>query len=722
MRLAVDTGGTFTDLLVEDDAQVLHMFKASTTPADPMCGVMDALALASTHFGMSLQGLLARCSMFIYGTTHALNAVVTGNTARTAFLTSAGHPDVLTLREGGRADAFDFTVASPAPYVPRALTWEIPGRMLADGQEHAPFDDAVVLRIVDQMRDRQVEAVAVCLLWSIVNPAHERRLGALLADHLPGVPYTLSHELNPALREYRRASSTCIDASLKPMMTAYLETLSRRLTDNGFTGRTLVVTSQGSVMDSADVARAPIYLINSGPSMAPVSGRHFALADEGTDTVIVADTGGTTYDVSLVRKGEIPWTRDSWIGLPFRGHLSGFASVDVVSVGAGGGSIAWVDHGGMLHVGPQSAGSQPGPACYGRGGTLPTVTDASVVLGHLDPDFFLGGTMQLDREAARRAIQDHVAGPLSLGMEQAASAILQLATEAMVQAILDTSVAQGVDPAGAVLIGGGGAAGLNSVLIARRLGSRRLLIPQVGAALSAAGALLSDLSARFQSMVYARSGDFAYDKVNAALADLEARCRAFIARQGDAVSAPTLTFWAEARYVEQAWEVQVVLPSPRIDGPEALAAVLEAFHAAHETLFAVRDEGSEVEIVGWGATVACPVTGASRQVLPSGAPASEGRSDARDAIGSVASGALGASGAEGAGGARPVGAGRTRKAWFDALGHVDAEVHRFETLSPTHIVHGPALIESSFTTVVLHPGASAQRRPSGSLAITPGSA
>lgn len=691
MRLAVDTGGTFTDLLVEDDMQALHMFKASTTPDDPMCGVMDALSLASTHLGMSLPTLLGRCSMFIYGTTHALNAVVTGNTARTAFLTSAGHPDVLTLREGGRADAFDFTVASPAPYVPRALTWEVPGRMLADGTEFAPFDDAAVLRIIEEMRAQKIEAVAVCLLWSIVNPAHEQRLGDLLAQHLPGVPYTLSHALNPALREYRRASSTCIDASLKPMMTAYLETLSRRLTDSGFTGRTLVVTSQGSVMDSADVARAPIYLINSGPSMAPVSGRHFAMADEGTDTVIVADTGGTTYDVSLVRKGEIPWTRDSWIGLPYRGHLSGFASVDVVSVGAGGGSIAWVDAGGMLHVGPQSAGSQPGPACYGRGGTLPTVTDASVVLGHLDPDFFLGGTMQLDADAARRAIQEHVAGPLSLGCEEAASAILQLATEAMVQAILDTSVTQGVDPVGAVLIGGGGAAGLNSVLIARRLGSKRLLIPQVGAALSAAGALLSDLSARFQSMVYARSGDFAYEKVNAALADLEAKCQDFIARQGDAVSSPTLTFWAEARYAEQAWEVQVMLPSARIDGPAALAVVLEAFHAAHEMLFAVRDEGSEVEVVGWGATVACQVKGASRQLLPNAAlPAT--------------------------------GAPRTRKAWFDPVGHVDADIHRFETLAPGHVVHGPALIESSFTTVVLHPGASAERRPSGSLAITPGAA
>lgn len=688
MRLAVDTGGTFTDLLVEDDDSVLHMFKASTTTSDPMVGVMDALTLAADSFGIGLGELLRRCTMFIYGTTHALNAVVTGNTARTAFLTTRGHPDVLSLREGGRAEAFNFTVASPEPYVPRSLTWEIAGRIVADGGELVPFDDEQAVLVIDAMRARKVEAVAVCLLWSIVNPAHELRMAQLLDEHMPGVPYTLSHRLNPTLREYRRASSTCIDASLKPTMASYLTTLSQRLTDGGFTGRTLVVTSQGSVMDSADVAAAPIYLINSGPSMAPVSGRHFSMVDEDTDTVIVADTGGTTYDVSLVRRGEIPWTRDSWIGLPYRGHLSGFASVDVTSVGAGGGSIAWVDEGGMLHVGPQSAGSQPGPACYGRGGTLPTVTDASVVLGHLDPAFFLGGTMHLDRAAAMRAIDEHVAKPLSLSLEVAATAILQLATESMVQAILDTSVNQGIDPGSAVLIGGGGAAGLNSVLIARRLGSPRLLIPQVGAALSAAGALISDLSARFQTMLFARSGAFDFAGVNAALADLEGRCRQFIEHQGDEIDHHTITLWAEARYAEQAWEVQLALPTCRIHGADDLQRLVDAFHVAHETLFAIRDEGSEVEVVGWGATVACTVRGATKQLK-------------QKAIATATSST-------------------SRQAYFDGHGYVDTAVYRFESLEVGRELAGPALIESSFTTVVLHPGATAQRRVSGSLAITPG--
>lgn len=689
MRLAVDTGGTFTDLIVEDAAGELHMFKASTTPGDPIRGVIDALAVASGKFGISLREMLGRSSMFIYGTTHALNAVLTGNTARTAFLTTAGHPDVLTLREGGRADAFNFTVASPDPYVPRSLTWEIGGRMLANGCEYEPLDEAGVMAAIADMRAREVEAVGVCLLWSIANAAHELRIGELLERHLPSVPFTLSHQLNPALREYRRASSACIDASLKPMMAAYMATLSQRLAQAGFTGRTLVVTSQGGVMDAAEAAAAPIYLVNSGPSMAPVSGRYFAQADEQTDTAIIADTGGTTYDVSLVRRGAIPWTRESWIGLPYLGHMTGFASVDVTSVGAGGGSLAWVDDAGMLHVGPQSAGAEPGPACYGRGGEQPTVTDASVVLGHLDPDFFLGGVMKLDRAAARRAIERYVAQPLSLSVEEAAAAIIEIATENMVQAILDISVNQGIDPGAAILIGGGGAAGLNSVLIARRLQSPRLLIPQVGAALSAAGAVISDLSTRFQALLFTRSDSFDYAGVSAVLAGLERQCRGFIERQGRDSDSHAIELWVEARYAEQVWEITVPLPSPRIATAHDLAALVEDFHRKHLELFAVRDEVAALELVAWGATVTCRVRGAAQGLQLRKPPALH---------------------------AAP----SSRPAYFSGHGFVETAVHRFEALEVGARIAGPAIVESSFTTIVLQPGAIAERRASGSLAISPG--
>ncbi|MBZ9772210.1 hydantoinase/oxoprolinase family protein [Mesorhizobium sp. CO1-1-8] len=272
--------------------------------------------------------------------------------------------------------------------------------------------------------------------------------------------------------------------------------LERRVKDAGFNGRTLVVTSQAGVIDAVDAAEAPIHIVNSGPSMAPLAGRYFARLEQEFPSAIVADTGGTTYDVSLVRRGHIPTSRETWIGQPHRGTMIGFPWVDVKSVGAGGGSIAWIDAGGLLHVGPKSAGAVPGPAAYGRGGVEPTVTDASLALGHLDPDYFLGGSMKLDRGLAETAIREKIAGPLGLDVAAAADAIVTIATENMVQAIVDITVNQGIDPREAVLVGGGGAAGLNSVRIARRLGCGTLIMPEIGAALSAAGAMMSDLEGR----------------------------------------------------------------------------------------------------------------------------------------------------------------------------------------------------------------------------------
>ncbi|RBP13990.1 N-methylhydantoinase A [Roseiarcus fermentans] len=688
MRFGVDTGGTFTDLIVEDDGGELHMFKAATTPADPIRGVLDALKVAADGFGVTVKDLLGRSESFIYGTTHAINAIITGNVAKTAFVTTVGHPDVLTLREGGRTDPFDFTVPYPEPYVPRSLTFEAPGRIRADGSVQTPFDDAAMVAAIEAMKHKKVEAVAVCLLWSIVNPEHELRVGELLDRRLPNVPYTLSHRLNPTLREYRRASSSCIDASLKPMMAAYMERLTRDLRDNGLTGRALVVTSQGGVMDAAEVALKPIHLLNSGPSMAPISGRYFAEIDEGSDTAIIADTGGTTYDISLVSRGRIPWTRETWIGQPFRGHMTGFASVDVKSVGAGGGSIAWVDDGGMLHVGPKSAGAVPGPVCYGKGGTLPTVTDAAVVLGYIDPAFFLGGAITLDTDKARAAIEAHVAEPLGRSVEEAALAIIEVVTENMVQAIVDITVNQGIDPSRAVLVGGGGAAGINSVLIARRLDSPRLLIPEVGAALSAAGALMSDLTQSFHATRFCETRNFDFAAANDLLDKLKAQCRVFIAEQAASVVSSAIQISIEARYPEQVWEINVPLSLDHFAGPEDVAALERAFHQAHEEIFAISDAASSVEIVGWSAAAICRLHDQTTGTLA--ATAVDGPHE------------------------------RERQAYFPGYGHLVTQVRRFEAMKPGETVEGPAIIESAVTSVVLHPGSSAVRRPSGSLSISPG--
>ncbi|MCF3932009.1 hydantoinase/oxoprolinase family protein [Acuticoccus sp. M5D2P5] len=684
MRLACDTGGTFTDLVVEE-GDTIRLFKASTTPDDPVRGVLDALRLAADHAGEDLATFLGRADAFIHGTTRAINAILTGNTAKTAFLTTKGHPDILVIREGGRTEPFNFTVPFPEPYVPRRLTFEVPERVMANGTVREALDEAAVLEIVEKLKAMKVEAVGVCLLWSIVNPVHEKRVGELLAEHLPGIPVSLSHSLNPTLREYRRASATVIDASLKPLMFDYLDSLTRRLGEAGFTGRTLMVTSGGGIMDASIVARAPIHSINSGPAMAPVAGRFYSDRDFDGRPAIVADTGGTTYDVSLVRDGRIPWTRETWIGQPFRGHMTGFPSVDVKSIGAGGGSIAWVDDGGLLRVGPQSAGSTPGPVSYGKGGTEPTVTDCSIILGYIDPDFFLGGTMVLDREAARDVLKEKIADPLGLTVEEAAASVLTLATEKMVGAIDEITVNQGIDPSTAILMGGGGAAGLNAVAVGRRLGCAGVLIPEAGSVLSAAGALMSDISSDYAQMLYTTDAKFDFDAVNAVLASLEERCKAFAAGPGSDALRNTITFSVEARYMHQIWEIETPMEKGRIETQADLDALCAAFHATHRQIFEITDDESDIEFVTWRAKVSCVIREGGTGQLPPEAPG----------------GTL-----------------TNRKVYFSETGWTDAEVIRFETMGSDREVAGPAIIESSFTTVVVDPNTQARRTEGGGLRIT----
>jgi N-methylhydantoinase A len=683
VRCAIDTGGTFTDLALEHDNEV-RIFKCSTTPEDPIIGILEVLALAAEGLGMDLAELLGEITMLIHGTTRSTNAVLTGNTAKTALIATLGHCDMLLLREGGRGRAFDWSVEYTDAYIPRALTFEAPERIDAQGEVLRELDEPAVIEIVERLAEQRVEAVAVCLLWSIVNPAHELRIGELLEQHLPGVPYTLSHALNPTLREYRRGSSTAIDASLKPLMSAYLDNLERGLRSSGFAGELLVISTSGGLMHAREAAKVPITSINSGPAMAPVAGRHFALAaDAGAENAIVADTGGTSYDVSVVRGGRIPMTRETWLGEPLTGHITGFPAVDVKSIGAGGGSIGWIDDGGLLHVGPQSAGANPGPAAYARGGELPTVTDACLTLGYLDPERFLGGAMRLDEGRARAAIERDVAQPLGLDVYEAASAMLALATEHMVQAITEITVDAGIDPRGAVLIGGGGAAGLNSGAIMRRLGCRALVIPETGAVLSAVGALMADLSAEFSTACFTSSEAFDAARVDGVLDALRARCEAFAEQVGAEQHAVELI--AEARLARQVWQIDVPLRAERFgEGAEAEQMLLEDFRRLHEEIFAVRDEHSAVEVVALRARVVCPLESRSEGRLTGVAqdPDSE------------------------------------REIYFSGHGLSRAGVRSLDALAPGETLAGPAIVESPLSTVVLEPGALAERRPGSGLIVT----
>lgn len=685
LRFGVDTGGTFTDLVIEGLPEGLRFFKQPTTPDDPIRGLLDVVGFAAEKLAMDSRELLARCASFVHGTTRATNAIVEGATAKTAFITTEGHRDILLIREGGaRGRPLDYTQQYPDPYIPRALSFEVSERIYSDGAIARPLDEMSVIAAIQEAKNARVEAVAVCLLWSIVNPAHELRIGELLTKHLPGVPFTLSHQLNPTMREYRRASSTAIDASLKPLMSSYIQGLDRRLRDAGFCGRLLILTASGGVLDASEIWDTPIHTIGSGPAAAPVAGRHYAAIDANAVHAIVTDAGGTTYDVGLIKNGAIPWTRETVVVRAGQLHMTGFASVDVRSIGSGGGSIGWVDKGGMLHVGPQSAGSTPGPACWGRGGTRATVTDACLTLGYIDPAYYLGGAMKLHPEHAHEVIARDVGEPLGLELDQAADAIFLLACERMVTAIEDLTLNQGIDARDAIMIGGGGGAGLYSFAIARRLGVERVVIPEVSAALSAAGALLSDLTRDFSKTAPISTRNFNFELAGKVVAELEQHCHQFIRQSGEGTVDQQITYSVEARYDNQVWEIDVPLPNPTFSDEQAVRSFKQAFHKAHDDLFAVSDPESEIEIISWHAKVRC--------ILPR-RPFQGGQST--DAV-------------------RPT---RTRSAYFTGFGRVDAQVRPYESVEVGQPIAGPVIVESQVTTVVVPPDGILTRLPSGSLVV-----
>ncbi|MDP7641285.1 MAG: hydantoinase/oxoprolinase family protein, partial [Alphaproteobacteria bacterium] len=338
-RITVDTGGTFTDMVVASDAGRQVIGKAPTTPERIFNGMKDALDTVADELGVAPEQLLAEASVLIYGTTRATNAIVQGKVAKTAFLTTQGFPDTLVLKEGGKHGPHDFTQDFPDPYIPQKYTFEIPERIDAEGGVRTPLDEAAAREILTRLKAHNFEAIAVCLMWSIMNPGHEQALGRMIEEILPGVPYTLSHELVPIIREYRRASATAIDASLKPLMQEHLRQMESDLRGAGYKGEILISTAVGGCMHVEELAARPIHTVKSGPAMAPVAGLNYARIEEFGSDVIICDAGGTTFDVGLVRDGEVKFTRDTWIGPQWTGHILAISSVDVRSIGAGGGSI-----------------------------------------------------------------------------------------------------------------------------------------------------------------------------------------------------------------------------------------------------------------------------------------------------------------------------------------------------------------------------------------------
>ena len=603
MRISIDTGGTFTDLVCEDKKNNLKIFKVPTTPENPSIGILNGLKQIATSYKKNFTDFLSDIDTIIHGTTHAINAIVTNKIAKTAFLCTKGHPDTLLFREGGRIEIFNFTVEYPDPYVPRSLTFEVPERTNYDGSISENLDINHLKKIILKLKKLKIESVAVCLLWSTINPYHEKQIGEVIKNELPNIPFSLSHEVNPTLREYRRASSTCINASLKPIMSKYLKKLKELLFLNGFRGELLMITSQGGIKDINSIMEFPIHLINSGPSMAPVAGNFYLKKSKYFKQGIVTDLGGTTFDISLIKNNKIPRTRETWIGEKYRGHMTGFSSIDIRSIGAGGGSIAWIDIGGMLHVGPESAGANPGPVCYDKGGEKTTVTDAALILGILNSDFFLGGNIKLNKNLALKSIKN-ISKKLGMNEYDTALSILDVVTQNMAQEIKSLTIHQGINPSEAIIIAGGGASGINILNLAKNLGCKSILIPDMGPVISASGAVIAELTDEFSITYPSKLNNLDLQLANKILKELFNKCNKFAKTNVKNSISHKIDFFIEAKLTDQVWEIEVPITlNKKFSINKEL--IKKEFNKKYLSLFEVVDLDSEIEIIQWNAKISC---------------------------------------------------------------------------------------------------------------------
>lgn len=589
-NVCIDVGGTFTDCLVERGTEHF-IFKASTTPGEFEKGFIDVLAIAAEHFGLSLGAFLSEVGQIVHGSTVSTNALVERKVVATGFICNAGHTDVLTMREALRKPVFSWRLDFPDPYISRSHTFGVRGRIDAQGRELEPLDEDAIRAAVEAMKKGDVKAVAIAFLWSIVNSAHELRAREIVNEMWPDVPVALSHEVNPVGREYRRAIATVIDASLQPIVSTYITRLTEALKEAGYGGELLLANCVGGMMPPDDLIARPIFSVMSGPTLAPVAAQ--TLTTE--QNVIVADMGGTTFDVSAIRDGTLIVSPEAMIG----DDMLGISKIDVRSVGAGGGSIAHVDAGGMLHVGPQSAGASPGPAAYGRGGKLPTVTDANLILGILDPDNFLGGRMPLYRDAALKALAP-LSDKLGLSIEDTAYSIYTTGNNVMVGLIADMTVKEGINPRECFLVVGGGATASHICEIATELGIERIMIPHFAAGLSAFGGLISDIRWEAQATAITSHDRFDAHKVNEVLDRLRSEGERFLERARVPRAQRKFEYAFLARYRYQSWdiEVQFSINDGGVQAKDA-AAFAAAFHAMHERIYSVKMETDVVEFTTW---------------------------------------------------------------------------------------------------------------------------
>ncbi|PYM21949.1 MAG: 5-oxoprolinase [Candidatus Rokuibacteriota bacterium] len=677
IRIGIDVGGTFTDLVAVDERGRVAIAKAASTPRDPSDGLLDGLALLAAELGTDVQGLLARTERIVHGTTVATNALLERKGARVALLTTEGHRDVIEMREGLKDDRYNLRMPPPVPLVERALRLGVRERVGFDGAVRRPLDRRSLAAALARLERARVEAVAVCYLHAYRNPRHERETGRAVTRRRPGLYVSLSSEVLPQIKEYERVWTTVVNAYVGPALSRYLTSLATRLRAQGYRNEILIMQSHGGVAPIRESARLAAGAVLSGPAGGIAAGRHVARLT-GRGDLVTFDMGGTSTDIALLQGGEATLTGEKTVGIA----RVALPALDIHTLGAGGGSIAWVDAGRILRVGPQSAGADPGPAGYGRGGTAPTVTDANLVRGLLDPGNFLGGRIRLDVAAAQRAIAP-LAKALGTDALAAAEGIARVVNTNMAEGIKLVSVRRGVDPRGFTLVAFGGAAGLHVTEVARLLEIPRIIVPSVAAVLSAWGMLATDL--RYELV---RSHVSDVRRLTAAalrrlFASLEKEGRRRLGRFDGPIEVRRAL---DMRYGEQIFEITVDLAGVDLARADLLDEIAARFHRRHEELYAYSAPGQEVVIVNARVAVVGRLP-----VLPADEAVATGRALAPPA---------------------------RRRVWLG--GWTEIPVYRLDALGAGHEVKGPALFESATTTVLVREDERAAVTPRGWLDIALG--
>ena len=664
-RVCIDVGGTFTDCLVMDETGLLQKFKSSTTPSDPSTGLMNALKKAAKHYKSDIREFLSQIEVLVHGTTLATNILINERGTKAGMITTKGFRDSIEMRRGIKpvdVSLYNLFIPPNRPLIPRSRRIGVEERALVDGSIMTPLNEQEVRNAVNKLQAQGVKSIAICFLHSYANPKHERRAAEIVREIAPEIFVSTSHETLPIWREFERFNTTAVGSYVGPAVAHYLTSLEKVLKDTGFTGTFLMMLANGLVQNIAECIRRPVFLLHSGPAAAP-SGAVYLGKYLGEKNLLSVDMGGTSFDVCMIEKGDIPTTTEHWEN----DQRVAIKMVDIASIGAGGGSMAKIDALGLLRVGPQSAGADPGPACYGNAENA-TVTDANLILGFVPADYFLGGEMKLDEKASRRAMK-----PLmeKLGVDEkgAAEAIFRTVNANMANKITEVSTKRGHDIRDSIMIAGGGGGPIHGGFIADALGIKRVVVPPVAALYSAFGMFAMDIGQDYARSFVGRTNNIDLDTINRVYAELEAEAQTAFKQHGVPPEKVILKRSADLRYIGQFHEVEIDMAGGKINR-EAVDAAAAGFTRKHEELYTFAMPWKAVEILTLRLKATTPN---APFALPQVA---KGDADPKPALK------------------------RRRSCRFNGR-DVDTPIYDGEKMMAGNVISGPAIIEETTTTVVI---------------------